>query len=204
LREVKIKYVDSTDTGYSGKMSLPMVQRLMSHASWVSAKRLQYPHSLEEFVAQFPDPEPFHVRGIIIDDLDRIDFSEEQFIPTLLAEIDDLGTQYPVMIIATTNEIENIPDVIRRAGRFTIHVEFTAFTEEMVDEYLNIHGFAHLRDQFMPILINKPPAWPLALISRGMDPQQALSYLQYAHEQELSFYGHDEEEPYESYDDEDE
>jgi len=158
------------------------------------AKNLSYEGSIGEFneldqeiAAQVTD----YISAIIIDDMDRIDFSDEKHIPALLHAIDTIGSDgKPIVLVATTNDYTLIPDVIRRPGRFSFLVKFDMFDTELIDKYIDNNWkevTPEQRDKLHNILMAKAPAWAYSIVAPNIPIELAIDTLEEASIQNWKF-----------------
>jgi len=171
------------------------IRRGRSTNAYQIARIRGYTGSWEEFLRDYDpkeiadfDPTPF---AIIIDDFDRIDFSETQHIPSLLSAIDRLGhPNRPVILIATTNDYRLIPDVIRRPGRFSFLVKFELFDDELINEYIDLMWESvtpEQRQKLHTLLNGKAPAWVYSMVTKSTTIDTAIDTLQEATRQDWKF-----------------
>ena len=177
------------DRSISTAVENPVYRLGHFRGEWEYARKRGYTGTLEEFVA-LPKANIGTVITYVIDDLDRIDFSEVSLIPRLLSVIDELGRTSPVLLIATANDYEKIPDVIRRAGRFTVNVKFDLVDEEIANRYIDRswpQATLEQRELITGMILGEPMSWPTSLVTKEQDPDHVIEFLREAKHQNWRF-----------------
>jgi len=172
-----------------------LIEKGRSVGSYQCARFQGYMGSWEEFQRSYDvnllmDLSP-HPVAVIIDDLDRIDFSDTKHLPALLSVIDRIGFyQSPVLLIATTNDYKVIPDVILRPGRFSTLVKFDVFDKELIEEYIHSMWEGITTEQAQKLhalLLGRPPAWVYSMVTESTSIEIAIDNLTEATEQDWIF-----------------
>jgi len=117
-----------------------------------------------------------------------------KFIPDVLSAIDNLGQEQPTIIVVTTNDYREIPNVIRRPGRFSVLTKFSLFDEELVDMYVDSmwdEVTPTQRGEFHSLLVGKAQAWAYSMVGKGISPDVALETFAEAIRQDWQFHQED-------------